>query len=129
SALVRLQVERDRTLVSMQVLAVEAAEAGVDGAGVRARDLNDLGAVIGEHADGGRTRPSNGQVEDGDVAQRAGARVVSIGRHRLASVEPPGRQPKTSYRETPSTSASASSRPRLTRSLLTSFAPATRSSS
>jgi hypothetical protein len=68
ASLVALEVEGDAALVRVDVLEVEAvAVAGAVFLGLRRFDLDDLGAVLGELADAGWSRPSAAEIDDFDV--------------------------------------------------------------
>ena len=69
----RLQVERKRALVALQVLEVgtvpRAAHIGTAIRRFGDFDLDDIGAPIGKLAHRGRPGPGPGQIEDGNVAK------------------------------------------------------------
>ena len=68
-----LEVERDRLLVAMQVLEVEAVARAAHGVGAAGfgglLDLDDLGAPVGELAHRRRAGAMRGQVEDQEIVQ------------------------------------------------------------
>jgi hypothetical protein len=78
---VGLKIECERALVAMQVFAVERGERRVEPALLGAQHLGDLCTMIREHAHAGRPGPRDGEVEDLDVGERAGAAVCGVCRH------------------------------------------------
>ena len=84
-ALGALEVERQRTLVAMQVLEVEAvalAAHGVDVVVGGRLDLDDVGAPVGELASCGWAGTVCGEVEDAQVRERQGRASSRIGHGR-----------------------------------------------
>src|SRR5581483_4442242 len=97
---VGLQVDRDRPLVAVEVLAVEVREAGVHRALGRADDLDHLGAEVRQHPHGGRAGARVAEVKHLDVGEGtdAGLRAVRArhGQHLLTARVLCGRQTKRS---------------------------------
>ena len=73
---VGLQIDGNRALVAMQVLAIESRNPSLQAVLLRANHLDDLRAVVREDAYAGRPGPRNGEIKDLNVGQGAVARCV-----------------------------------------------------